>query len=65
MVTAPKRKLPIDRVQPTDCEGGWFYVNDGSISIIADTRQGKSMCTLTRNQLQAAMKLMRPKRRRK
>lgn len=62
MSVANKRTLPVDRRQPTNCQGGWFYVNAGSISTVAPPHMGgvnAGIATVTRRQLQAALKLMR------
>jgi hypothetical protein len=50
--------LPKDRVSPCKCQGGWFYVNEGSIHVVSD-RQSTHIPRLTRRQLAAALKLMR------
>jgi hypothetical protein len=55
---ANKRTLPVDRHSPTDCDGGWFYVNSGSITVVADVPAGRQLCTVNRRQLLAALKLM-------
>lgn len=52
--------LPENRREPTDCKGGWFYVNDGSITVVAyDPPNATLQVRLTRLQLKAAIKLMR------
>jgi hypothetical protein len=50
--------LPKDRRNPCHCQGGWFYVNDGSITVVRDNAS-TFLPRLTRRQLMAALKLMR------
>jgi len=56
--------LPTNRRDPTDCKGGWFYVNAGSINVIAYPEKDRHAgdATITRAQLLAALKLMRKRK---
>lgn len=50
--------LPKDRRTPTTCSGGWFYVNEGSITTVTEAGNVRQ-CSVTRAQMNAALKLMR------
>jgi hypothetical protein len=51
-------RLPKDKLSPTLCKGGWFYVNRGSIDTVAEVH-GNNIVTLYRPQLEAALKIMK------
>ena len=55
--------LPKNTNDPCNCRNGWFYINDGSIEIVRDETTDGKIIRITRRQLQAALKLMRPIRR--
>lgn len=50
--------IPKDKRTPTNCSGGWFYVNEGSITTVTEVGSVRQ-CTVTRAQMNAALKLMR------
>lgn len=50
--------LPKNKLNPCNAKGGWLYVNRGSISIVAEAR-GSNIVTVTRKQLEAALKIMK------
>lgn len=50
--------LPKNKLNPCNANGGWFYVNRGSISTVAEAR-GNNIVTVTRKQLEAALKIMK------
>lgn len=55
-----ERRMPIDRRRATPCKGGWFYVNEGSVAVVASDGDGPPKeATVTRRQLKAALKCMR------
>lgn len=56
-----KRTMPVDRRQPTDCKNGWFYVNEGSITVVR-AEQSRGCASVSRRQMLAALKLMRQRR---
>jgi hypothetical protein len=51
--------IPKDRRSPCDCQGGWFYVNEGSITVVPKNGSLQGQLSVTRRQLIAALKLMR------
>lgn len=57
--------MKYNRRNPVDCQAqgeatkAWFYVNEGSITVVLNNG---GQATLTRNQLQKALAAMRPLR---
>lgn len=52
------RRLPIN-LSPTV----WFYVNEGSITVISQGERGTTLATIPRRYLEAALAAMRKPRR--
>lgn len=55
------RRQAVDCRARGDATSAWFYVNEGSITVVCGGTGGQA--TLTRKQLKAALAAMRPLRR--
>jgi hypothetical protein len=50
--------LPIEMRKPRQARRGWFYINPATIDVVHDPKSEICITTLTRRQLEAALRVM-------